>query len=368
MHVLIISEDHGAMPALRSEVADFGLDWKLHHAGEAVTALSLPLEQPIDVILTDLHMGAHYGPSLLRQLQAHHPESVRILMLEGDQEPDALQAMESAHRLLRKPLHTQALVDAIDSVGELRELLDNPALKQTVGRVGNLPPPPKLFLQINQMMQDPETGAADIATLLAQDPAMAAKVLRLCNSAYFTSGRAVADVRSAVTRLGLQTVRRLVLASEAFSGGQLPPGIDREALQDRALRTSRLAGQLLGNASAELAATAGLLAEVGMLLPGISIPTPEGGDLGDPEGPHYAEAGAYLLGLWGLPMPIVEAVANHLQPERVRSVGFWVTGALHVASSLVTGRAMDETYLRMNNQLERVPEWRRLAERIAAAA
>lgn len=368
MFILIIGSDDVHVDAVRQELAEFGAEWTLYRVDDAVTALSLPIDQPTDVILTDLHVGSHYGPSLLRQLQSHHPESVRILLLGEGQEIDAFQAMECSHRLLRHPLEARELLEAVDSVAELRELLDNQQLKETVGRIGQLPPPPKLFIQINQMMQDPETSSADIATLIAQDPAVAARVLRLCNSAYFSTGRSVTDIRGAVTRLGLQTLRRLVLASEAFDAPNLPPGINREAIQDRALRTSRLAGQLLAGSSSELAATAGLLAEVGMLLPGVRIPNPDGTTSGDPAGPHYAEAGAYLLGLWGLPMPIVEAVAKHRAPERIRSVGFWVTGALHVASSIASGHALDEEYLRINNQLDQVPRWRELAERIAAAA
>src|SRR5690606_37973260 len=109
------------------------------------------------------------------------------------------------------------------------------------------------------------------------------KVLRLCNSAYFSAGRVVTDIRSAVTRLGLQNIQRLVLATEAFSGTGEVDGVDREAMQARALATSRLAGQLLGGPSAELAATAGLLAEVGKLLPGVRFVLADGTEQ-NPEG------------------------------------------------------------------------------------
>ena len=78
-------------------------------------------------------------------------------------------------------------------------------------------------------------------------------------------------------------------------------------------------------------------------------------------GPHYAEAGAYLLGLWGLPMPIVEAVAHHHRPARVRMSGFWVPGAVHVASALVSGAPVDEDYLRAVCQIDNLPRWREMA-------
>src|SRR5690606_7397918 len=106
-------------------------------------------------------------------------------------------------------------------------------------------------------------------------------------------------------------------------------------------------------------ATAGLLAEVGRLLP----PPGEGAPA-----PDHTEAGAYLLGLWGLPMPIVEAVAFHRQPGRRRAAGFWVTGALHVAQALVMDEPVDETYLQSVGMRERLPQWRTMMEQDAARA
>src|SRR5690606_14877465 len=147
-----------------------------------------------------------------------------------------------------------------------------------------------------------------------------------------------------------------------------PSGVDREAMQERALATSQLAGKLLAGPSSELAATAGLLAEVGLLLPGIEDSALPGSD--DPlteikaGSPGYAEAGAYLLGLWGLPTPIVEAVAHQSRPRRMRSGGFWVTGAVHVASALVRGTTVDESYLHSVGVLGKLPQWREMAERI----
>ena len=44
--------------------------------------------------------------------------------------------------------------------------------------------------------------------------------------------------------------------------------------------------------------------------------------------------GAYLLGLWGMSYPVVEAVANHHHPARVESTEFGLPGIVHVADAL----------------------------------
>lgn len=360
MYIVIVGEEGGRAGELQLALNDFGLDWAVEWITGSGQALTIPSDRRVDVVVSDMRVGTMDGPALLEQVRGVHPEAARILLLDRGQSTDAMHALDVAHRLLRKPLDASELIEAVESVQELRDLLTNPALVQTIGRVGSLPPPPKLYMELERLMQDPDVSAAEIAALISQDPAVVAKVLRLCNSAYFSAGRAITDMRTAVTRLGTRILQRLVLTTEAFVGGTMSAA-DREAMQDRALRSSRLAGQLLSGPSGELAATAALLAEVGKLLPGVNRGGPED------SGPHYAEAGAYLLGLWGLPMPIVEAVAYHHRPGAVRMSGFWVPGAVHVACALVTGASLDEEYLRSVFQIERVPEWRDKAAELASA-
>ncbi|MGY0799227.1 HDOD domain-containing protein [Lysobacter sp. A286] len=374
MFIVIAGEDAGQADELKLALSDFGLDWQVEYAADAAAVITL--DRPVDVLVTDL--GLH-GSEVLTELRAKYPDAVRILLLERGQGGEAVHALDGAHRVLHKPLDGGELIDAVEGFIDLRLLLDNEELKRSVGQVESLPPAPRMYIELVQLMRDPDVSMAEIAYVLSQDPALAAKVLRLCNSAFFSAGREITDIRSAVTRLGLGMLGQLVLVSEALGGSgesdQETSGVDREAMQWRALATSQLARKLLAGPSAELAATAGLLAEVGLLLPGI------GGEVApdlesEPDvdmdiriaSPGYAEAGAYLLGLWGLPMPIVEAVAHQSRPRRMRSTGFWVTGAVHVASALVRNTQVDEGYLHSVGVIDKLPQWRLMAEQIGQNA
>ncbi|MFN7136622.1 MAG: HDOD domain-containing protein [Thermomonas sp.] len=362
MRIVIAGEDAGRAAEFDALLADYGLDWTIDWLPAGTTVD--PAMSAFDVFVCGLRPGPIGGPELLARVAALYPQAVRILLL--DQNPDEAsvdiaQGLDGAHRVLARPLDAAELVAAVESVVDLRELLDNEALKRVLGRINSLPPPPRLYLQLTRLLRDPDASNATIAQTLSQDPAIAAKVLRLCNSAYFSGGREITDMRAAVTRLGHQTLLRMVLTIEAFGGPKLASSHEREAMQDRALRASNLARRLLPGPSAELAATASLLAEVGRLLPGVSSGAP------GEEGPHYAEAGAYLMGLWGLPMPIVEAVAYQHRPGQLRAAGFWVAGAVHVATALVAGREPDEAYLRSVGMLERLSQWREWVQPMVAA-
>jgi HD-like signal output (HDOD) protein len=331
------------------------LDWTLVWIDRAATALPRLEAGDVDVVAVD--GGDPQGIELLRLARDRRPQAVRLLLLPEGSEPGAA-ALDLAHRHLGLPLRAQALVDAIEGIGTLLVLLDNPALKARVGAIAQLPPAPTTYLAISKALSDPGVGAAQVVQALARDPVLAARVLRVCNSAFFSGGRPVADLKSAVVRLGLETLRRIVLAAEALSA---PTGADAEALRRRAYFASQLAARLLPGPGAETAATAALLAELGRLLPGFQ-------DEGHGDGTSDADAAAWLLGLWGLPMPIIEGVAFHRQPGRARQNGLGVVGAVHVAHALAGGPPLDEAWLDARDLRGRLPEWQRIAARLAESS
>ena len=122
-----------------------------------------------------------------------------------------------------------------------------------------------------------------------------------------------------------------------------------DSLQKHAVRTARVAKQLLRGEQAQQAFTSALLHDVGHLILAICIPErykvivetsrSENRPLHEVEtevfGFTHAEVGAYLLGLWGLPFTIVEAVAFHHNPSAAGEKTFGVTSATALADSLV---------------------------------
>ena len=356
MLILLASDTDARAAQLKQEIEDQGLDWTLEWTSNADALLAD--DRTPDVVVCAEEVGDCSGIGLLGQLRTRHPEAMRILTTRTDEEQQPMHALEVAQRVLPEPLDALALIDAVESAMELRTLLGDPALKKAIGRIGSLPAAPNQYLALTRMLRDPNVSAARIADTIGKDPAVAAQVLRMTNSAYFSTGREITDLRSAVTRLGQNVLRQLVLASEVFFVGA--SSSEAMGVRDRALRISRLAGQMLSDSSAEMASTAGLLAEVGLLLPAASRIDESGVTV-----PHNT-AGAYLLGLWGLPAPIVEAVALYTNPSRIR--GFWIAGAVHVAAALVNGTDVDGAYLRKVGQYEQLPRWRDMAGALAEAA
>ncbi len=369
MRILFVGDDTSLSSELVDYIRDLGDDWQVQSVADGNSAIAAIAQFPVDVVIAAPVLPDLTAATLLGQIRTLRPETSRIALVDPEQAHRAPPAriIGVAHRFLPLPLAPEVLLEAVTSLEELRELLDNPKLRSAIGRIEKLPSPPHLYLSLMHALEEDEhSDANDIAKLVGADPAIAAKVLQLCNSAFFSGGRSITDLRTAVTRLGVSTLRDLVLASEVFSIQTLSQA-ERNAMQQRALMSSKLAAKILPQPSSELGATASLLADIGLLLPGIrderTPPTDENDDR-----PGHTEAGAYLLGLWGLPMPIIEAVAFQREPKRSSLRSFWVTGAVHVATALAGGTEVDEEYLAKVGVLNKLPTWREQAETLLGLA
>lgn len=332
----------------------------LQVAGASDEALALVRREAFEAVLVQPRLGQGSGNALLGVLKREAPKLVRCLVLDDGRDAPGLAALENLHRILYQPLDAEALLSGLKSLLALRRRLESPLLAEAIGRIGRLPPPPALSLDLMRRTEDLDVAARDVAALVESDPTLAAKVLRLCNSAMYSGGRRIDNVHSAVVWLGNLSLRRLVMAGEIF--GATRPKAEPEALdrlRDTSLRASRLAARLLPGPQSDLAATAALLAGVGRLLPQVRVPwAPQPGEAAD--WPTYAEAGAYLLALWGLPETLVEAVAQHATPMGAAEHGLGVVGASHVAWALLGEVPLDEAWVEAQGLADQRDGWQAL--------
>ncbi len=90
-------------------------------------------------------------------------------------------------------------------------------LQQIISNIRNLPTPPIVFEQIQKVINCPDTSIGEIAKILAEDPAMSVKILRLTNSAFYGLSREIDSVKQAVMIVGLEAVKNLVLSASVLS-------------------------------------------------------------------------------------------------------------------------------------------------------
>ncbi len=357
--ILFVDDDPRILQGLRGMLRVYRRQWDMAFATDALMALSLIDNHQIDVVVTDMRMPGIDGAGLLERLRTRHPEIVRIV-LSGHSTPNATaRAVPVAHQFLSKPCPRSVLQATIERACRLQDLIADEEIKRAAGRVERLPSLPEIYTQLTTALACADTTAKTVARILSKDMGMCAKLLQLVNSAFFRLPRRITRIEEAVTYLGLQTVRSLVLSQGVFGDTEthIAVGGSVADLQKHALRVATLVRELAPPEHAEDAFLAGMLHDVGQLI------------VASNDADHGA-LGGYLLGLWGLPHPVVAAVAFHHDPLALAAPVRSLPGLVHVADALITGAEGREAQLneKVLEELGLTDQYDRLVERAKALA
>jgi HD-like signal output (HDOD) protein len=333
--IVFVDDEPNILQGLRRLFSPFRQEWDMIFVGSGAAALTVLAQTACDVVVSDMRMPGMDGVELLQQVKRQYPQIVRIVLSGHSDHGMLMRSAQVAHQYLAKPCDATLLQTTIARTCALQGLLRTPALHQLVTGLTTLPSLPTLYLQIIEAMQDPNVAMGKVGTIIGRDIAMTAKVLQLVNSAFFGLRRAVTTPTEAVRLLGLETIKTLVLSLQLFAQ------CDAARLRACGLGTLWHHSLMVGlcaqkvvtmeqgdRSMREAAFTAGVLHDVGQLVLAANLPEHYGA-VGvvmqahgvtdwqaeqDIFGVTHATVGAYLLGLWGLPESLVEAVAFHHAP------------------------------------------------------
>lgn len=204
-------------------------------------------------------------------------------------------------------------------------------LKSKLKASSSFPSPPAIAQQIIALARDPDTDISQVAAAISRDPALAAKLLRVANSALYSRQRKSANLRQALIVLGLQGATTLALGFSLIGTymGLKSNGVDYDRYWRRAILSASAArcfGTLQSAAAVDDIFLAALLQDIAIL--GIDRAAPEFYRDLPPNASHWefagyeaarlgidhAELGAWLLAYWKLPEPLCRAVAWSHEP------------------------------------------------------
>jgi HD-like signal output (HDOD) protein len=202
-----------------------------------------------------------------------------------------------------------------------------------VRQLRTLPPMPKVLMRLQPMLADVNTEVSELASVIRLERALAARVLQVCNSAYYGMGERTRSIEEAVMMIGFREVRRLVslvLGMQIMEKPLPAYGIDARTLWRQSIACG-LAAELLAPSIGEDPSAAyalGLLHSVGMVVVNSwAVNVVKSGTLANGGWPDefcaaerallgftHAEAGASLLRRWEFPDSVVEPVKAQFDP------------------------------------------------------
>lgn len=379
LRILFVDDEPSVLEAIRRSTHAMRSEWGTEFVSSGPAALAALARAPADVVVADMRMPGMDGPQLLAEVKKVCPQAVRFI-LSGYADPSAIMRVAgTAHQFLAKPCVNAVLKTAISRTHSLQKLLGDERMRGWVGRVDALPCLPSIYQRIVTCLKTPNASIAEVARIIGQDMAMTVTVLKLVNSAFFGAAQTIRTIDRAVAFLGIDTVTSLVLAHGVFSGSTASTLSEANLgrLWQHSLQTAtgvRAIARIerLSPIQTEEAFLAAFLHDVGRLVLATrpadagSLPGAGDGQRGDADARH-AEAGAYLLGLWGFSDTVVEAVAYHHKPSQATGGGFGLPGILHVADVLAHlsnpdalqpgARSLEPGFLESVGAADRWDEW-----------
>jgi HD-like signal output (HDOD) protein/CheY-like chemotaxis protein len=394
--LLLVDDEPNVVQGLSRMMRSVRDEWDVKTALSGLEALEVMAEWRADVVVSDMRMPGMNGVELLNKIAALYPDAVRLILSGHTDREVIMQSAIVAHQFLAKPCDAQTLVNTLRRAASVRALLNEPAIRNVVGRTMSLPCLSSTYDALMRVLGQEGCTANDVAKVVACDMVLTAKVMQLVNSAFFGTPRRVDNVVEAVSCLGIDVVRGLVATVEVFDGFE---GVLDETcmidLFNHSLRVGSLCRELaiaegMTVRDQEDALLAGMLHDIGKLVLARAYPTEYKAILGTGDewwpsrdaqrqklGVSHSEVGAYLLGLWGFQIHIVEAVAYHDRPSACEVPIFSLTTLVHSANALVCSShgseahapaEIDREYLATVGKLEAFDGWMALQQEVPRAA
>lgn len=334
--ILLVDDDPDIISVAKLMIQNARPEWKLTSVCDPREVEALLREQNFDAVVSDLEMPGIHGIELLTQIAVAEPLMVRFMVSAKAERGHEAEAMGIAHRFFAKPCDFRMVALALDRALELRKRLRGSRLRAVMNSIPSLPSPPKTYFAIQQLLGSKGFHSSKLVELLKKEVSLSAFILKAANSSYYGARQPIESLDRAVALLGVNTIKSLSLGAELFSqiNAKKSKAFGVERLFEHSARVAEIAASLAERrpetrALKDLAYTAGLMHDIGRLVcihsisdTYKSIMDKAGADFQALYleeiavlGVSHQEIGAYLLSLWGIPEPIVEAVAYHHQPQ-----------------------------------------------------
>jgi response regulator RpfG family c-di-GMP phosphodiesterase len=365
-------------------------EWEMEFIDDGAEALKLMFERPYDAILSDVRMPGMNGAELLGLVSQRYPRTVRIVMSGYSDRDTTLRLVGTAHQFIAKPFDFALLRDTLSNALALDDLRRNEPLQRLIERLQPLPDLPEFYLDLMAELRCDEPSPDRMVEILSHEKDLLLHLQERLPLALPDRVQSGMDPMEMLDRAGPAAIQATVLHLLAFAHFdriRLHECTPRE-LRDHCWRTGLLARQIAldtqqNESVRDGSFAAGLLHDLGKLILTAGVPADyqsvsrrEQGT-GVPAwkteqkvlGADHAQVGAFLLAQWGLPGPLVEAVAWHHHPASDPRSNFAPVTAVHIANFLdhegrhpkatPSERLPDLDYLTRLGLAEQLGHWRR---------
>ena len=386
--ILFVDDEPRIISGLRRRMHSWRTEWETFGAQGGSEALDILSHNEI-VIVSDMRMPGMMGYDLLEEVRKRHPRAIRLALSGQASKVDVDQCVGAAHRFLSKPCGAETLEEALSRARVLMEMPLPDRFKTTIRRLQALPSLPAAYDFLRRELDTEAPTSQAVAAAVSQDIAISLRVLQLVSSSFYAAGVEMTGLARQTEFLGVGVFQRLARSPVAFCRCSRPEGesfsLAGECSHARTVASfAKRIVEMEGaeQHAAEEAYAAGLLHDVGKIVwisqfpdeydDALSMAWEQEMALVDAEykvlQATHAAAGAYLLGLWGLPDAVVAGAAFHHRPSDAPEGKMIPAVIVHAADALAHEFAgvpggiphpeLNESYMGQAGLAHRASAWR----------
>lgn len=308
MKVLFVDDEPKVLRAIERSLVDINGNWTMHFSTTAADAWQIIENESIDVIVSDMRMPDVDGAEFLTAVRDRSPDIARLILSGYKDEDASIRSTAAAHRFLAKPITGETLTRQIVEAGLSR---DDEFFRNVVNSITCLPTPVDIHDELILLIDQPVVSVDDVAALVMVDPALAAKVLQLGNSAFFGAQAVIPSITGCLEKIGPEVLRHLMTTSQFIQSVRTGDGqhddlvtrIQQHGQDSREQERQNVNG---GDEVAQLGALLHVTGDLTYAYYGVDMSVGSS-CCAD----NQRDITVSLLTLWGVPGEIIEAARNY---------------------------------------------------------
>jgi CheY-like chemotaxis protein len=351
--ILFVDDEKNVLDGLRRPLRTMRKQWDMHFATSGRQGLEILARQEMDLVVSDMYMPEMDGAEFLRQVMEQYPNTIRTILSGHSDKSLILKTLKPAHKFLHKPCSPETLIAWVKDILFYRQILPSSELREKLNGIGALPGQPLFFALLFDAVahEDPR----EVGDILPYDVNMAANLLKVTLNTFFTKTQGLPSLSDSAKLIGMDLLYEIVSSRDIFAAYNEIPynGFSVDNLWRHSLRTARYAALIADFESQDPSFVntcylAGLLHDIGKYLLFTAYPGDYVAILKQVSGQEqplwslersalgacHGMAGAYLMGIWGLPKEIIEAIAFHQRPSVIKRWEVSPLCIVHVANVL----------------------------------
>lgn len=350
--ILFVDDEVNILNALKRLFRN--LEFECYYAQNIKEAVKVLFEvDEIDMLITDIKMPEFDGLRVLKLFKQASPDTIRVALSGYASTRSITEAVSKnlAKQYFYKPWKNDELIEYIRKMFILEEKLKNVQLFEVVHKFETIKTIPRLFNEVSMAIQK-DDSIEEISEMIEKDPAIAANILRISNSAFYAAR--TGNLQQAIMYIGLNNLKQIILTYE-ISNSKVKYFEKSASIWSHSTQTNKIFQEIYekyyNKKIPSVIGTAGLMHDIGKIIMlqiyGLSYfdnilqNKNDTGTLLAHEIELYkidhSTLGGYFLNWWAFPLDIIEMTMYHHDPSNPDIINKELVALMCIASQIESG-------------------------------